>query len=46
MKIDLDIPPTFESALREEWGDLAQAIKEAIAIGLVEVSALSCTCVE
>lgn len=32
MKIDLDIPPKFEIALREEWGDLAQALKEAIAI--------------
>lgn len=32
MKIDLDIPPKFESALREEWGDLARALKEAIAI--------------
>ncbi len=32
MQIDLDIPTKLENALREEWGDLSLAAKEALAI--------------
>jgi predicted HTH domain antitoxin len=32
MQVEIDIPTNVERALRDEWGDLARAAKEALAI--------------
>lgn len=32
MRIDIQIPKEVENALRQEWGDLSAAAKEALAI--------------